>query len=112
MKPDCIGHDDFAVMRKTKPAARRIERFKEAILRRDLAVSQGVEQGRFARIGVTDNGEYRKPLAHTSGSALVLVAGHIVDLPLQMRDAVTDAAAIRLQLGFTWTARADSASKT
>ena len=102
-EPHRIGHDDFAIVRKSETTARGVERFEEAILGRDLAMSQGIKQGGFPRIGVPDDGEYGKRLAETSGSALILMAGDIVNVSLQMRDAVADAATIRFEFGFTRT---------
>ena len=38
-KPDGIGHNNFAIMRKAQAAAGGVQRFKQAVLRRDLADS-------------------------------------------------------------------------
>ena len=74
-------------------------------------MGQGVEQGRFPRIGIADDGENGKRLTETSRPALILMAGDIIDFPLQMGNAVADAAAIGFELGLTRSARADPASE-
>ena len=110
-KPDRIGDDDLPVVREAQAAAGGVERFKKPVLRGDLAVGQGVKQRGFSGVRIPDDGENGEPLSDTLCPALILMAGDIRDFPFQVRDAITDTAAISFEFGFARSAGADASSQ-
>ena len=71
-------------------------------------LGQGIEQGRFAGIGVADDGDDRHAGFDPFLTALVAAEGELLQLPFQPGDPVADAPSVDLQLGLTRTAPADS----
>lgn len=58
-KPDGVRNDGFRIPRKPQPRAFRVERGKQFVFRQDGALRQALLRG-LARVGVADNGNYRK----------------------------------------------------
>jgi hypothetical protein len=108
-KADGVGDDHLPLERKPQPSGGGVEGGKEQILGKDLALGEGVEQGRLAGIGVADDGDDRHPGADALLATLHAAAGQRLELLLQAADAVAQTAAVGLQLGFARTAAADTA---
>lgn len=97
---DRISHDHLTIVRKPKAAAGYIEGLKEAILSRNLAVGQRINQRGLTRVRVSNDRKDGKGLPKSTRPALVLVSGDILDVLFPVRDAIADATAIGFQFGF------------
>lgn len=96
-----ICHDDLTVPWESEPAAGCIERFKQPVFSGDVTLRQDIEEGGFSGIGIADQGKNRHSVPGSTRTALALMTDKLMQLPLEMRDAVSDAAPIRFQFCFT-----------
>lgn len=90
-------------MRQAERTQGRVERCKQHVGGLHLCSRQAVEQGRFASVGVADQRHHAiwHPLA--AGAMQPPCGLDFFQLVLQPRDALTDQAAIGLDLGFART---------
>ena len=109
---DRISHDHLTIVRKPKAAAGYIEGLKEAILSRNLAVGQRINQRGLTRVRVSNDRKDGKGLPKSTRPALVLVSGDILDVLFPVRDAIADATAIGFQFGFPGPPGPDASTKT
>ena len=106
---DRIGDDNLPFAGETQAAGGGVQGGEEQVFGKDLAPGQGVEQGGFAGIGVTDDGDDRHAGLDPLAAALVAAPGELLQLPLQAGDAVTDTTAVGLQFGLARSAPTDAA---
>ena len=78
----------------------RVERGEQQVLGEHVGQRQPVEQGRLAGVGVADQGHDRPARAPALGAVQVARALHLLQLALDLDDAVADQAAVDLELGF------------
>lgn len=109
---DRISHDHLTIVRKPKAAAGYIEGLKEAILSRNLAVGQRINQRGLTRVRVSNDRKDGKGLPKSTRPALVLVSGDILDVLFPVRDAIADATAIGFQFCFPGPPGPDASTKT
>ena len=91
---DGVRNDHLSILWESEPPAGRIERFKDSVFCRDTALGKDVQEGRFSGICVPDERDNRQAIPCTAGAALVLVTGKLVQLSLQMCDAVSDPSSV------------------
>src|SRR5437868_10203519 len=99
-------------MRLTKTARGRIERGKHLLFDVHLALRQGIEQGRFARVCITYKRNYRQMFLNAALSSFVPLSAEIVHLFLKLSNAIADAAPVSFELSFTRSATTDTARQT
>ncbi len=108
-KTDRVGQQDSLFVRQNQAAGRRIERREESVLRENARAGEQIEQGRFAGVGVADDGGHR-PLMPLSALALHrAMFAHLIEVALQSRNPFLDAAAIDFELCFARAPRPDAA---
>jgi len=96
-----VRHDDLTVPWESKSAARRIERLKQPVFRGNMTLRQDIQEGGFSGVGIADQGKNRHSVSGSTRTALALMTDKLMQLPLEMRDAVSDAAPICFQFCFT-----------
>ncbi len=93
-------------------ADRRVERREHFGVGQHRGPGEAVEERRFPRVGVPDQCDGRErdrlPLLPLRGPA----SAHALQAAFDRVDALVDAPAVGLELGFTGTARADTAAQT
>src|SRR5207302_4987174 len=62
-----------------------------------LRVGQGVKQGRLAAVGIADDGDHRVGRAAASLTAQFPLLANLLDLPVELADAVTNPPAVALE---------------
>src|ERR1051325_8802092 len=67
-----------------------IERREKFIRRQDIRAREGVQQRRFAGVGVTDDRACRQRYALPLPALDIALLDDVLELALEMRDAVTD----------------------
>ena len=107
-EPYCIRHDHFALLRKSYPPGNRVQRREQLIARRDRAIGQVVEQGRLARIRVSDDGNDRDIAIGPSLSTQTSAPAQFFDFALELRNARTRATLVNLQFRLTWPPASDA----
>ncbi len=65
-----------------------------------MTVGKDVQESRFSGVGVSNQRHYRQPVSRSTGAALILVTAELIQLALEMSDAVSYAPPIRFQLCF------------
>ena len=111
MKPTVSLKQQLAPIGKIDAPHQRIERDKQRVRRFGIRLRQPVEQRRLAGIGVADKRHRRHIDLVTPLAQLRSAPPHDVDLVLQRFHAHANAPAIRFELGFAGTPRADAAAE-
>ena len=110
-KTDGVDEHHFVAVGQTQRARRRIQRRKKFVFDEHAGARERVHQGRFSRVGVTDqrHGGER----HFVALLALQCAGSFDRLqPLfQMADALANAPPVDFELGFAGTAGADAAAQ-
>ena len=94
-----------------KTPRRRVERRKEAVFRSHFCAGQQVQEGRFTRIRIADKGDPARRFLYAARVDEFSPVFEDAQTVFQIGDAHADAPSVRFQLGFTGTARADTAAK-
>ena len=97
------------MFRRLHAAADRVQGGEQLILGVDLRAGHGVEQGGFTRVGVAHQRHHGNLVLLSVLAAQLPLLLHRLQAAAQLRHALTDAAAVHLQLGFTRAAGADAA---
>ena len=103
---DGVGDEELLVAAELKLAGGGVEGREEFIFGENGGAGEGVEEGRFAGVGVADDG------GGGDGDALAFLAlggalfADVDELALEGDDAVVDEAAVLLELGFALAAHA------
>ena len=94
-----VGDDGGAALRQADGALGGVQRGEQQVLGQDLRARQPVEQGRLAGVGIADQGDRGErgllPLFPVQAAG----AADLLQLALQLDDAVGDQAAVELDLG-------------
>ena len=78
-----------------------VERIEQAVIRRNVRAGEGVEQRRFARVRIADDGNDRDLILHPTLALRAAHAAHLVQILLELVDLAVDVAAVGLELRFT-----------
>ncbi len=93
-EPDRIGNDDVRAVAAVQAAGHGVEGLEQAVFDRGVRMAQGIEQGRFARIGVADQGYRECSLAVLAGGVAALF--DLFQFLGEVPDAIVDAPAVDL----------------
>ena len=108
---DGVGQEDFLLLGQDEVARRRVECREELVLGKDFRAREPVQECRFARVGVADEGDERDARELAAATVQVAVLLHGIDLGLEVVDARVDAASVDFELRLAGAARADAASE-
>mgnify|MGYP003693800959 CR=1 FL=1 len=103
-----IGEDEGSVGRARDEPGRRIESDEEPVGSGVLRSRQVIEQGGLAGIGIADEGDHGHPGRLAPVAEEATMHAHSPELAADLLDAMTDHAAIGLELRFTRAPRADT----
>ena len=104
---DRVGEHDRATGKPVDAPQGRVERGEKLIRGIHAGTGHGIEQGRFAGVGVADQGNHRQGAALTRPTRLVALHFDLVEALLQLLDPHREQAAIDFKLGFARAAQAD-----
>ena len=111
-KADGVRQKQLRAVRHFKFSRCRVKRCKQLVLRKDARTRQRIEQRGFAGVGITGDSN----LGQSRFLALLALCCarrlEIADVLLQRGNAAPDMSAVGFQLGFTGTARTDTAAQT
>ena len=109
-EPDRIRGKSFVSTSEVDTACCRVEGGEETILNEEVCSGQRTQQGGFPSVRVSDecDAEETRPRLTLNCPCLC----HLAELALQLTDARPDQPPVGLELGFTGTTEADTASDT
>jgi hypothetical protein len=102
-EPDGVGEEQLTTGRKLQLARGRVEGRKELLLGAHAGVRERVEQRRLAGVGVADDGRRLQLCPASTGALLVALVADLLDLTVEVTDALADAAPLDLDLLLTET---------
>ena len=111
MNPDRIGDDRLGIPGEAEARALRVERREEAVLRKDLAFRQGIQERRFPGVGVPHDGDDGETPPLPADPALPPGLLDPLQLLFQVVDPIPEAPAVDLQLGLAGARAADPPRK-
>ena len=103
-EPHGVAQEDVLVRGQAQPAGGRVERGEEHVLGKHLGPRQGIEQRRFAGVGVAHDGGQGPLVALASLALRGALPPDDGQLGADLLDALLGLAAIGLELGFTFAA--------
>ncbi len=101
---DRVGDDGAGIVSQVEPPGSGIESREELVFHQYGSTGEPVEQGGFARVGVTDQRERKELLPGPAFPLDLSDLLQLVQVLLQGFDALADAPAVHLQLGLARTA--------
>ena len=101
-----------AVVGQIDIAHHRVQRGEQLVLHQHVRAGQRVEQRGFAGVGIAHQRDGGLALLFPAGAAQIPVALELLQIALQIVDALADAPAIHLQTRFAGAAGADAAAQT
>ena len=104
---DRVGDDDIERVGDGQQPGGGVERIEQAVIRRNIRAGEGVEQRRFARVRIADDGNDRDLILHPTLALRAAHAAHLVQILLELVDLAVDVAAVGLELRFTGALGAD-----
>ena len=111
-KADRIRQQNLLAAWQLHPAGGGIQCGEQLIFRQDTGSGQGVQQGRLARVGVAYDGRHRHTLVQALLSRRIPVNLHLLQFPVQSRNAALNQPSVRLQLLLAGTSGADTAAQS
>jgi hypothetical protein len=97
------------IIGEAESAGGGIEGGEEFIFGDHFSAGEGIEEGGFAGVGVTDDGSERPEMAAAAGALGGSLAADQVEVLDDSGDSVLDTAAVGFELGFAVAAHADAA---
>ena len=110
-QPDRVDQQDLPPVRQGERARGRVEGCEELVLDEHPRIGQGVQEGRFADVGVADDRNGRDPLLFAAGAQESPPLFQLGKLFLQRGDPPPDVPAVGFELAFARAARADAAAQ-
>ncbi len=98
-----VGEGVLEPVRRRRPPGGRVERREQRVLHQHTRAGDGVEQTGLARVGVADQGHARNGVGDPASPLGGPDGVHRRDVLAELGDALVDAPAVGLQLGFTGT---------
>ena len=108
-EPHRVGEQRELVVRQFELARGRVERGEKFVVRQNARLGEGVDEGGFAGVRVTNQRDQRPPVAAASAPLFRTPAPHLLQAAAMALDVFDDAASVELELLLAGSMHADTA---